>query len=245
MKQLLYILFLFIVGCSGNYNKDIWLKDLETNLEDYDEFLINRDFGFHRIKGIDELDSSFGIISLHGFYHEGWSGKGYEWVGPLYNLSKRQVPIWTYRYDWKECPENSVDSLYKHVDQLIKENDYLDSLWIIGHSFGGLISSLFSEKWDKDFSIKVHSIAAPLQKLSRTMLGCDTLERIQYNIREEVNYFQWRTEHSQDGFFKNLDYDPQEIKIINGKTVLLPKKWNGGSLGHNRSILFVSDILSN
>ena len=60
---------------------------------------------------------------------------------------------------------------------------------------------------------------------------------------KNINYFQWRTLHLQDGAFKKLEYDPQEITINNGKTILLPKEWDGGRLGHNRSILFVSGLI--
>ncbi len=244
MKWLIFFFVLFIVGCSDSYNKNISLDDLNTNLQEYEEILINRDIGFHRIKGLDELDSSFGVIVLHGYYPLGWSSKGYEWVEPLRTLSKQKVPVWLYRYDWTACYKNSVDSLYTHLDKFVNEKDYLDSLWIIGHSFGGLVASLFSEKWDKDLPVTVHSIAAPLQKLSRSKSGCDDLDRDTYFINENINYLQWRTVHSEDGAFKKLDYDPQEVKIKNGKTILLPKKWNNGRLGHNKSIQFVAKILS-
>jgi pimeloyl-ACP methyl ester carboxylesterase len=92
----------------------------------------------------------------------GWSTKGFEWVSPIVELSHRQIPIWFFKYDWDECPENSADYLYRETEKLIGNNSHLDSLWIIGHSLGGVVTSLFAEKWDRDFPITIHSIAAPL-----------------------------------------------------------------------------------
>ena len=58
-----------------------------------------------------------------------------------------------------------------------------------------------------------------------------------------VEYIQWRTAIEVDGIFKNLDYDPQEVNLKNGKFVLLPKEWNGKRLGHNLSIQLVMEQL--
>ena len=129
------------------------------------------------------------------------------------------------------------------IKQLITDNEHLDSLWIVGHSFGGLIVSLFSESWNEQFPITVHSVAAPLNSTTREIEKCKPLNRSKYDIVKNINYFQWRTLHLQDGAFKKLEYDPQEITINNGKTILLPKEWDGGRLGHNRSILFVSGLI--
>ena len=38
----------------------------------------------------------------------------------------------------------------------------MDSLWVLGHSLGGVVTSLFAENWTDDLPISVHSIAAPL-----------------------------------------------------------------------------------
>ena len=243
MSKIIYIFIFLLIGCTDTFNDPITFKALNVKLSDYDEILINREMGFHRVKGVNESDSSFGIIAVHGYYPNGWSSKGFEWMEPLSVLARKGVPLWFYRYDWRACPDDLVDTLQNQIKELIADKEHLDSLWIMGHSFGGLIVSLFSENWDEEFPITAHSVAAPLNSTTREIEKCKPLNRADYDIVKNINYFQWRTLHLQDGAFKKLEYDPQDITINNGKTILLPKEWDGGRLGHNRSILFVSGLI--
>ena len=213
------------------------------NKSDYDEYLIDRSNGLHRLGGINEKDSTYGIIIVHGYYPMGWQTKGFEWVNPLMYLAHREIPIWFFRYDWTGCPENSVEYLYYQIEMLIEKNPHLDSLWIIGHSMGGLITSLFAEKWGNYFPITMHSIAAPLAGVDRQMEGCEKIHRKEYKISNTVNFTQWKTIHAQDGAFRNLKVDPQEVYINSGKSILLPGEWNNARLGHNRSIQWVCENL--
>ena len=43
--------------------------------------------------------------------------------------------------------------------------------------------------------------------------------------------------------FKNLKFDPQEVFIDGGTSILLPEEWNNSRLGHNRSIQWVCQNL--
>ena len=49
---------------------------------------------------------------------------------------------------------------------LLEKNNHLKSLSIIGHSFGGLIVTLFSENWESTFPIDAHVIASGWQSLN-------------------------------------------------------------------------------
>ena len=95
-----------------------------------------------------------------------------------------------------------------------------------------------------DFPISVHSIAAPLKSINRSDDSCPTIQRFEYNIAQNVKYTQWKTIQNVDGAFKDLNYDPQTIKINNGKVITLPPDWEKKRLGHNRSILFVAEQLT-
>ena len=241
MNHYLSLLFLFFLSCTQSDHPDLLLNKLKISKPDYDEYLINRSEGFHRFSGINEKDSTYGIITVHGYYPTGWQTKGFEWVNPLIALSHREIPVWFFRYDWTGCPENSAGYLYRQTEILIENNPHLDSLWIIGHSMGGLITSLFAENWDHDFPITIHSIAAPLAGMDRQMHGCEKIQGKEYKISSTVNYTQWRTVHSQDGAFRKLTVDPQEVSIESGKSILLPEEWNNIRLGHNRSIQWVCE----
>ena len=237
------LLFVFLLGCSQNNHTDLLLNKLKIDKSDYDEYLIDRSDGFHRLGGINEQDSTYGIITVHGYYPMGWQTKGFEWVSPLMELSQREIPVWFFRYDWTGCPENAVEFLYRQTEMLIENDPHLDSLWIIGHSMGGLITSLFAEKWENDFPLTIHSIAAPLAGMDHQMNGCEKIHRKEYKISSTVNYTQWKTVHTQDGAFQNLKVDPQDVYIANGKSILLPEEWNNSRLGHNRSIQWVCENL--
>ena len=239
MNKCLSLFCVFFLSCAESDYSDLLLNKLKINKSDYDEYLINRSNGIHRLGGINEKDSTWGIITAHGYYPMGWSTKGFEWVSPIVELSHRKIPVWFFKYDWADCPENSADYLYREIEKLIDNNSHLDSLWIIGHSLGGLVTALFAEKWGWDFPITIHSVAAPLAGVERQQPDCKNISREEYKISSTVSYTQWKTVQAQDGAFKNLKFDPQEVLINGGTSILLPGEWNNSRLGHNRSIQWV------
>ena len=110
---------------------------------------------------------------------------------------------------------------------------------VIGHSLGGVVTSLFAEKWDRDFPLSMHSIAAPLAGMRHRNRNCQNINREIYKISSTVTYTQWKTVQAQDGAFKDLEFDPQKVFIDGGSSILLPGEWNNSRLGHNRSIQWV------
>ncbi len=241
-----YIIFsfvLFITGCSKTLYDDFSLDQLIINKSEYNGYIINRGDGLHRLKGFTIADSSYGIIAVHGYYPMTWPTKGFEWVLPLKKLSDFQIPIWFLKYNWFECPDISVDYLNTQIEKLLDDSPHIDSLWVIGHSLGGYITTNFSEKWQKPIPITIHSIAAPLKGSIRKESDCLINEKSEYIINPSVRYTQWRTDHTSDGAFKNMEYDPQDVMITNGAIVKMPKNWKNKRLGHNRSIQYVIDQL--
>lgn len=242
MKKYLFIILLLGV-CFGHDKKTISLSKLSVDKSNYDEYLINRSVGFHKINGFDYLDSTIGIILVHGFYPKKWDTKGFEWVTPILKLSKSGVPLWFYRYKWNECPLTIHDIMSKNLKTLIKSNKDLKSVIIVGHSFGGLITTLLSESWDSKFPIKTHAVATGLARIDKDIShkDCQNPKKDKYTIAPNVKYIQWATIKHQDGIFKHLKQDPQKVEIINGKRISLPKKYNGIRIGHNSSLLYVID----
>jgi len=241
MNKYLSLFCLVFLSCAESDHPDLLLNKLKINKSDYDEYLINRSNGIHRLGGINEKDSTWGIITIHGYYPMGWPTKGFEWVSPIVELSHRKIPVWFFKYDWNDCSENSADYLYRETEKLIGNNSHLDSLWIVGHSLGGVVASLFAEKWGRDFPITIHSIASPLAGMERWKPNCENISRETYNISSTVSYTQWKTVKDQDGAFKNLKFDPQEVFIDGGTSILLPGEWKNSRLGHNRSIQWVCE----
>jgi len=244
MKFTLYFFLLSLLSAKHDSN-EIFLTDIINDKKKYDEHIINRTAGFHEITGFKQSDSSSGIILVHGFYPQGWSSKGFEWAKPIKNFSKAGLPIWLYRYDWDQCPSITARQINLDLATLLEKNNHLKSIIIIGHSFGGLIVTLFSENWESSFPIKAHVIASGLakSKFDRKYLNCENPKKTKYYISKNVEYIQWRTNKNQDGIFKKLKNDPQVVTFINGEFNLLPEKWNSTRVGHNFSILVVSDII--
>ena len=159
------------------------------------------------------------------------------------DLARLKHPVWWFRHNWFNCPDSSIAYLKSQIETLIHTNPHLDSLWVIGHSLGGLIVSNLAELWDNEFPVAVHAIAAPLKGISRQLQECKSKGKNLYLINESVRYIQWRTDYKEDGAFKHLEQDPQDVILKNGKYVLLPKTWNERRLGHTLSIQWVVDQL--
>jgi len=87
--------------------------------------------------------------------------------------------------------------------------------------------------------ITVHGVAAALSGTARPKLGCKKIKRDEYVISTNVNFIQWKTVKEQDGIFRNMDVDPQNVKIVGGRSQRLPEEWNNTRLGHNFSLVWV------
>ena len=245
IKYHIWIIFLFTVGCDQQQFTDFNLTKFHYIKKDYDEYIINRDNGYHRLTGYQVADSSYAIIVLPGYYPWGWTTKGFEWAEPLHELSKFKVPIWLYRYDWNQCPEQITDQFLESMNEFVIKNPHLDSLNIMGHSYGGMVAALFAEQWRDSIPLAVHSIAAALAGTDRIRSTCKFSKETGYFIQDNVQFTQWRTMHMQDGAFNKMDTDPQVVTLYNGKYIDLPAKWGDIRLGHNVSIKWVCKSLLN
>ena len=239
------IAVLYAVGCDQQQYTDFNLTKFHYIKKDYDEYIINRDYGFHQLTGYPVADSAHGIIVLHGYYPWGWTTKGFEWAEPLHELSKLKVPIWLYRYDWNQCPEQIMEQYSEEMMEFVMDNPYLDSLWVLGHSYGGMITALFSEQWNGSMPLTVHSIAAALAGTDRMRSECKFSKETGYFIQDNVQFTQWRTIHEQDGAFKKMETDPQITTLYNGHYIDLPSHWGDLRLGHNLSVKWVCKSLLN
>ena len=242
MKLLGFLSFIFLFAlsnCKKRDNTPLELNNLSENKADYDNYLIQRSNGFHRLNGITIKDSSYGIIAVHGYYPSEWRKKGYEWIEPLSILSEKKIPMWFFKYDYTNCMDKSTNYLHEQLEPFLDEHNYLDSLWIIGHSMGGIIAALLAEQWDLRTPITVHSIAASLGGNNKKIPECDKFKKTQYIINENVRFTQWKTRKEEDGIFSIMDFDPQIVTLNRGKSILLPKKWNDIRIGHNFSITWV------
>ena len=102
---------------------------------------------------------------------------------------------------------------------------------------------MFSEQWDQNFPLTVHTIATPLATNRFEDSHCSFKGKKTYEINENITYTQWKTVKNQDGAFKHLEFDPQNVLIKGGKVIALPETWKNTRLGHNKSIQWVCEKL--
>mgnify|MGYP001163930604 CR=1 FL=1 len=237
---LLYLIFFYTLSsCKKIDYEPLELDYLYKHKDRNNNYLVRRSNGFHKLNGVTIKDSSYGIITVHGYYPEREKAKGHEWVKPLNIISEKNIPIWFFKYDWNNCIQQSTNYLHEQLEPFIDEHNYLDSIWIIGHSMGGVITALLSEQWDLKIPITVHSVAASLGEYNQKVSGCNKFKKDQYTIDEKVNFTQWKTKKEHDEIFGRMDFDPQIIILKGGKSVLLPSEWNGKRIGHNFSLYWV------
>ena len=63
-------------------------------------------------------------------------------------------------------------------------------------------------------------------------------------VSNDVVLYEWRTQKKLDGVFMALPYDPQIVEIENSNVTRLPEKYKENKLGHNWSISWVVDEIS-
>tara|TARA_Y100001935_G_scaffold245590_1_gene239364 strand:+ start:922 stop:1173 length:252 start_codon:yes stop_codon:yes gene_type:complete len=67
MGNFLFIPLLFLISCSNSTinSKKIFITDLKNNEKEYDKSLVNRQNGMHKIFGMSEKETTFGIVLVH------------------------------------------------------------------------------------------------------------------------------------------------------------------------------------
>lgn len=243
-KFLLFIIIILVSACASNVsdkNTFFLTSDLPAgeHVKESGKKLINQPYGFTKIIAESAKINDTLIIAVHGY-----DSRGYEWITALNQLAEKYNNTYFYRYDWDICPDSVGSDLADSLAILIQSKSNLNKIIIFGHSYGGLVITYLASNLDLKIPIEIHTIAAPLAGYPRIMDKCD----LQYNDDNTLTYpswetnishRQWRTQKQQDGAFRDLDYDPQDINFDNGKIILLPETMNGQRLGHNWSITWV------
>ena len=179
--------------------------------------LIALSYGLHDLEQTT-LDQQTLLIGVHGS-----NSRGYEWVYPLATLNNEANLVSFFRWNDDACPGPSMTSLYALIDAKFEENPNFEKVVLLGHSYGGLLVAVLSDKWDKEIMLEAHSIAAPLKGMGSLNNACDY--QIPSSISPDTIFYEWRTIKELDGAFKDLDFDPQEVEIENSRVIRLPETY--------------------
>ena len=191
--------------------------------------LMDLDFGLHDLE-TNQIGKEI-LISIHGR-----DSRGFEWIYPLQTIDNEVTKTYFFRWDTTKCPQKTIPILMKEISAM-KD---VEKITILGHSYGGILSSLLLNEIEA-IETEIHVIAAPLGS-SDLKKYCGYKHPTSKN--NNVSYYQWRTIKKLDYAFNSFDYDPQLIDFKESSVVRLPRQYRGKRLGHLWSISWVADNIN-
>ena len=191
--------------------------------------LMDLNFGLHDLEA-NQTGKEI-LISIHGR-----DSRGFEWIYPLQTIDNEVTKTYFFRWDTTKCPQKTIPILMKEISAM-KD---IEKITILGHSYGGILSSLLLNEIEA-IETEIHVIAAPLGS-SDLKKYCDYKHPTSKN--NNVSYYQWRTVKKLDYAFNSFDYDPQLIDFKESSVVRLPSQYRGKRLGHLWSISWVADNIN-
>ena len=225
----LYLLFALLIIPLELLSLNLYELDPNKEYLKSGQKLMDLDFGLHDLEA-----NSIGkeiLISIHGR-----DSRGFEWVYPLQTIDNEVTKTYFFRWDTTKCPQKTIPILMKEISAM-KD---IKKITILGHSYGGILSSLLLNEIEA-IETEIHVIAAPLGS-SDLKKYCGYKHPTSKN--NNVSYYQWRTIKKLDNAFNSFDYDPQLIDFKESSVVRLPRQYRGKRLGHLWSISWVADNIN-
>ena len=225
----LYLLFALLIIPLELLSLNLYELDPNKEYLKSGQKLMDLDFGLHDLEA-----NSIGkeiLISIHGR-----DSRGFEWIYPLQTIDNEVTKTYFFRWDTTKCPQKTIPILMKEISAM-KD---IEKIIILGHSYGGILSSLLLNEIEA-IETEIHVIAAPLGS-SDLKKYCGYKHPTSKN--NNVSYYQWRTIKKLDNAFNGFDYDPQLIDFKESSVVRLPRQYRGKRLGHLWSISWVADNIN-
>lgn len=222
--------------------------------------LIALPLGLHQVVNNDQRKTQDKVEELIIGVH-GYASQGYEWVYPLqklYHLAsdhKVNSQVYWLRWDWTLCPKEGAIYLSQEIKKHLLQKPEIRKIKLFGHSYGGIIISIYANQYTLIPQLETHVIASPVAGYPQLESRCkqdlqaltDKLTKaedksVKDRQNKKVTLFQWRTQKHLDGAFSKFKIDPQLVDWY-GKVITLPDTYRGHRLGHNWSISWVVDQL--
>ena len=224
-----YLLFALLVTPLELLSLNLYELDPNKEYLKSGQKLMDLDFGLHDLE-TNQIGKEI-LISIHGR-----DSRGFEWIYPLQTIDNEFTKTFFFRWDTTKCPQKTIPILVKEI---LAMKD-IEKITILGHSYGGILSSLLLNEIES-IETEIHVIAAPLGS-SDLKKYCSYEHPTSKN--NNVSYFQWRTIKKLDYAFNSFDYDPQLIDFKESSVVRLPRQYRGKRLGHLWSISWVADNIN-
>ena len=215
----------------------------QSNAFTLGEDLVAMPFGMQLLEA-NNADADELVIGIHG-----GNSEGYEWIYPLWQLNQKFNQVFFYRWNDKRCANANNANLVNQIDALLDNYSDVKKIKILSHSYCGthllysldLIEQRIANK-NQDLKIEIHFIASLLSPPLLLRLGCQF--KTDFKDDYSMNIYNWKTIQEIDGAFRNYRKDPQEVSILSASQTRLPETYNGIKLGHNWSISWVADQIS-
>ena len=215
----------------------------QSNAFPMGEDLVAMPFGMQLLEANNAKANEL-IIGIHG-----GNSEGYEWIYPLWQLNQEFNQVFFYRWNDKRCANANNAELVNQIDSLLDNYPGVKKIKILSHSYGGthllysldLIDQRIANK-NQDLKIEIHFIASLLSPPLLLRLGCQF--KTDFKDEYSMDIYNWKTIQEIDGAFRNYRKDPQEVSISSASQTRLPEVYNGRKLGHNWSISWVADQIS-
>ena len=224
-----YLLFALLITPLELLSLNLYGLDPNKEYLKSGQKLMDLDFGLHDLEA-NQAGKQI-LISIHGR-----DSRGFEWIYPLQTIDSEVTKTYFFRWDTTKCPQKTVPILVKEISAM-KD---IEKIIILGHSYGGILSSLLLNEIEA-IETEIHVIAAPLGS-SDLKKYCGYKHPTSKN--KNVSYYQWRTVKKLDYAFNSFDYDPQLIDFKESSVVRLPSQYRGKRLGHLWSISWVADNIN-
>ena len=101
--------------------------------------LMNLDPGLHPLERNTGRATKI-LVGVHGF-----RSKGYEWVYPLQTLDDENTLAFFRRWNTFHCSNNASADMARSLGIVLASHPHIESVKIIGHSYGGLMAIGFIE----------------------------------------------------------------------------------------------------
>ena len=225
----LYLLFALLIIPLELLSLNLYGLDPNKEYLKSGQKLMDLDFGLHDLEA-NQAGKQI-LISIHGR-----DSRGFEWIYPLQTIDNEVTKTYFFRWDTTKCPQKTIPILMKEISAM-KD---IEKIIILGHSYGGILSSLLLNEIEA-IETEIHVIAAPLGS-SDLKKYCGYKHPTSKN--NNVSYYQWRTVKKLDYAFNSFDYDPQLIDFKESSVVRLPSQYRGKRLGHLWSISWVADNIN-
>ena len=225
----LYLLFSLLIIPLELLSLNLYELDPNKEYLKSGQKLMDLNFGLHDLEA-NQTGKEI-LISIHGR-----DSRGFEWIYPLQTIDNEVTKTYFFRWDTTKCPQKTIPILMKEISAM-KD---IKKITILGHSYGGILSSLLLNEIEA-IETEIHVIAAPLGS-SDLKKYCGFKHPTSKN--DNVSYYQWRTVKKLDYAFNSFDYDPQLIDFKESSVVRLPSQYRGKRLGHLWSISWVADNIN-